>query len=205
MVHVESRSNSAPGAFTAVAGLAASLWLGYLALSLPLPAPVPQQARGLAPAPALDPCLMDRDGYWRGRIFGATTLEIDWAGAALGCAGNARPDGRGLRLFFAGGRAAGAERLLLVIGIESDLESLAGSEHPVSVTLVDEASDQFFHGAKERCFARIDEVAPLADAPRSYRVEGEVYCAGAIAAVNSRDSVTLGDTRFAGRLTLEAE
>lgn len=205
MDHAESHRTTALGNLTAVAGPAASLWLGYLALSLPLPAPVPRPAEGLPAAPALEPCLMDRDGYWRGRVFGAAALAVDWSGAALGCAGNARPDGRGLRLFLAGRPAGSAERLLLVIGIESSLEGLAGHEHPVSVTLVDEASNQFFHGASERCFARIHEVAPLAGPGRSFRVEGEVYCAGAIAAVNGASSVTLGDTRFAGRLTLGTE
>jgi hypothetical protein len=205
MDQAESHRTTALGSLAAVAGLAASLWIGYLALSLSLPAPIPRTSQGLPPAPALEPCLMDRDGYWRGRIVGATALDVDWAGAALGCAGNARPDGRGLRLFFAGRPAGTSDRLLLVIGIESSLEGLAGQEHPVSVTLVDEASDQFFHGARERCFTRIHEVAPLAGPGRSFRVEGEVYCAGAIAAVNGKNSVTLGDTHFATRLTLGAE
>ncbi len=187
-----------------VAGLAASLWLGYLALSQELPAPAAAPARGLGAAPGLEDCRMDRDGYWKGRIFGATTLEVNWSGAALACAGNARPDGRGLRLFLAGRLGEGPDRLMLVLGISAGIAGLAPGEYPASVTLVDEASSQFFHGPSDRCFTRIREVTPLPDAPGSYRIEGDLYCAGAIASVSGQHSVTLGEMSFAGRLTPDA-
>lgn len=192
-------------ALSTIAGLAASLWLGYVALSQTLPAP-PAKPRNesLGAPPALAPCVMERDGFWRGRIFGTAGLDVDWSGAALSCAGNARPDGSGLRLFFAGQPGAGGDRLVLVIGIPAGIDDLAGHEHPVSVTLIDEASSQFFHSPGDRCFTRVRDVAPLTD-KGSYRVEGDLYCAGAIAAVTGSNSVTLGDMSYAGRLSLEEQ
>jgi hypothetical protein len=192
-------SSPALSAAAGVAGLAASLWLGYLAISQG-PA-----ARATATGTGLDNCRMDRDGYWKGRIFGSSTFDFDWRGDALACAGNARPDGRGLRLFLAGRPGAGPDRLMLVLGISTGIAELAAAEYPASVTLVDESSSHFFHGPSERCFTRIREVVPLAGAPRSWRIEGDLYCAGAIASVTGEFSVTLGDMAFAGRLTLDDE
>lgn len=182
--------------------LAAALGLGYLALSQRLPAPLPQ---GLGATPRFAPCVMDRDGYWQGRLFGAGALTVDWRGAELECAGNARPNGRGLRLFFAGRPDAEGERLLLVLGMAADIATLAGRELPADVTLVDEATSEFFHGGGDRCFARIGEVQPLPGKADAWRVDGELYCTGAIAAVGGELSVTLADVRFSGRLELGPE
>lgn len=204
MTEPRSLPDAVLAAATGAAGLAACIWLAFQAYTLELRRPGLQGWN--AAAGALQPCRMDPEGFWTGRIFGAAVVEFDWRGARLDCAGNARPDGRGLRLFLAGRPAASRDRLLLVIGIAASLAEvaeIAGPEHPVSVTLVDERSSQFFHGPEGRCFTRIRAVAPLPDAAGSYRVEGDLYCAGAIAAVTAPGSVTLGDMRFAGRLDLE--
>ncbi len=184
----------------ALAGLAVSLALGYLALRQQLPAAA---APGTGEVMTLTPCEMVPPGYWQGRIFGASTLEVDWRGASLACAGDARPDGRGLRLFLAGRPGPGPDRLLLVLGIAADVDELQGSEHAVSVTLLDEATSQFFHSPLGRCFTRIAAVTPLKEAANSYRIEGELYCAGAISSVSGDSSVTLGDMAYAARLTLD--
>lgn len=189
------------GVFASAAGLVASLGLGYLALSQRLPPPAEPGSDNLGAPPALGPCVMDRDGYWKGRLFGAAVIDVDWSGSALACDGHARPKGGGLRLFFAGPPDANADRLRLVLGIAADIGDLAGREHAASVTLIDEASSQFFHSLADRCFTRIRDVAPLAG-DGVYRVEGDLYCAGAIASVSGENSVTLGDTAYAGRLTL---
>ncbi|WKZ12299.1 MAG: hypothetical protein QY320_14635 [Gammaproteobacteria bacterium] len=189
-----------PGKAAALAGLAVSLALGYLALNQRLPAP---PAQGSGEVMTLTPCNMEPPGYWTGHIFGATTLEVNWRGAALACAGDARPDGRGLRLFLAGRPGAGSDRLLMVLGIAAGIDDLPGGEHAVSVTLLDEASSRFFHAATGRCFTRIGSVTPLAAPAHSYRVEGDLYCSGAIGSVTGDGSVTLGDMAYAVRLTLD--
>lgn len=152
-------------------------------------------------APALEPCVMEEAGYWQGRIFGTATFDVGWSGDQLECAGHARPGGDGLRLFFAGHPHGRRERLLLVLGIAAPLAALAGREHEASVTLIDEAGNQFFHGREGRCFARITGIRTLGGKPHSWRIEGELYCTGAIAAVSGPGSLTLGDMRFAGRFT----
>ena len=113
-----------------LAGLVTSLWLGYLALSQELPAPAVQRTAALAPPPPLEPCVMDRDGYWTGRVFGSEELDLDWRGNALTCAGNARPDGKGLRLFFAGFTAPGTDRLVLVLGIDAGIDDSPAASFP---------------------------------------------------------------------------
>jgi hypothetical protein len=190
------------GALASVAGVAATLGLGALALTQqPPPAP---PADSLGAPPVLVPCDGAAAGYWRGRVIGSGSLDFDWRGARLDCAGNARPGGKGLRLFLAGRPGAGTDRLVLVLGLAAGVGELAGREHPVSLTLIDEQSSQFFHSPGDRCFTRIGRVEPLG-ADGEYRVEGEVYCAGAIAAVAGEATVTLGDMAYAGRLSLGAE
>jgi hypothetical protein len=198
-------SSSWFGALSGLAGLVASAWLGYLALSQRLPAPpaATKNQRILAAAPVLPPCMPE--GYWKGQVFGSESLTIEWTGAAIDCAGNARPGGDGLRLFFAGHPTESEDRLVMVLGIAAPIGELAGREHPVSVTLIDEATSQFFHSPRDRCFTQIRQVTPLGGADDSYRVEGDLYCAGAIASVSGANSVTLGDMTFAGRLTLGGE
>ena len=69
-----------------------------------------------------------------------------------------------------------------------------------SVTLVDEASSRFFRSREDSCFTRVGNVTPL-DGGASYRIEGELYCIGALAAVGAQGSVALGDSAYAGRFT----
>lgn len=208
-------------------GLLAAVALGWLAFTRALP---PQQFAGtdsdqgqgddegdnasIAAPPALEPCLIEGGGYWRGTLVGSRSLAVDWSGSALDCAGNARPGDRGVRLFFAGKPAEGSERLVLIIGIAAVPEELAGREHGASVTVIDEASSRFFNAGDDRCFTRVSELRPLdqeKDQEKSkrtgiatYRIAGELYCLGAIASVADDTAVTLGDTAYAGRLTLAA-
>lgn len=188
-----------------LAGIGVTLLLGWLVLGLQLPAPPARDAGSLSlpQAVGLDACLVDPAGYWRGRVSGSASLDLDWHGDGLACAGDARPGDRGLRLFFAGQLPDGKHRLLIVLGIAGQARALAGHEWPTSLTIIDEASSSFFHGAEGRCFTRISELRPLpAAAGSSFRIAGMLYCAGAIAAVNGEHAITVGDSHFAGRLDL---
>jgi len=59
-------------------------------------------------------CLPAGNGYLRARIRGALNLDVDWRNAELECQGEARPDGSGIRMSFAGPRRADGHRLRLV-------------------------------------------------------------------------------------------
>lgn len=192
-------------ALSQVAGVAATLLLGYLALSQHPPAvsasPV---ASSLSAPPELGTCLMDRAGFLSGSLFGAISLALDWSGSMLACEGNARPRDGGVRLFFAGRPDHSSDRLVMVLGIPSPLETLAGREHETNLTIIDENTGRFFNSGKGRCWTHVHEVAPLGEAAAReiYRVEGEFYCAGTIPSLTDAASVTPGHFRFSGRLTL---
>lgn len=195
-----------PDRLTALAGLAATLALGCVVLAQqPRPAaPAQAAAAGLPAAPLLASCALQPAGYWHGSITGSASLPLDWSGADLACAGNARPGGRGLRLFFAGRSGDDAQQLVIVLGIAASADELAGREWPVSVTVIDEAGNDIFHSAPGRCFTRVTELTALDAGRHALRVAGELYCAGAIGAVSGERSVVLGDSRYAGRLDVEA-
>jgi len=194
-----------PDRLASLAGVITSLALGCITFSLRLPPPpAPAGTNSALPAAsALVSCGVEPAGYWRGRVSGSATLSLDWTGNGLACAGNARPDGRGLRLFFAGHPPGSDQRLVIVLGIAAPVDELAGHEWPASLTVIDEASSSFFHGTAGRCFTQVTEVTPLGTAGRSFRVAGELYCAGALGAVNGEQAITLGDSRYAGRVDLE--
>jgi hypothetical protein len=181
--------------------------LGYLAYSSPLPVDVAGKTTALPrAAPALQPCVMDRSGTLRGRVFGSLELDVDLQGSALACDGGPRPEGKGLRLFFAGAPGAGPGGIVLVIGIDGTLDSLKGKERPASITLNDESSHRFFHADAGRCFTRVNDVAPLPGAPgRKFRIDGVAWCVGALPSVVDEASVTLGDFSYSGRVSLDAE
>jgi hypothetical protein len=176
--------------------------MGYLALSMRLPPPA--SAKSLGSAPSLLPCDIPAGGYLRGSLHATSDMHIDWSGPSLSCAGNARPGDAGLRLFFAGHPAGDANRLMLVIGLDARVGELAGREVPASVTLIDEATSEFFHANAGRCFSAVSSVQTLPDRHAAYRIEGHLYCAGALPAVSGLHSVTLGDIAYAGRLVLDA-
>lgn len=195
-----------PDRLASITGLAVALALGSTVLALqPRPrATAPAEGTGLPAAPVLASCHLEPAGYWHGSITGSEPLALDWSGAGLACAGSSRPDGRGLRLFFAGPAGDDAHRLVIVLGIAAGATELPGREWPVSVTVIDEAGSGIYHSEPGRCFTRVTELTPL-DARRSaFRVTGELFCAGAIGAVSGERAVTLGDARYAGRLEMEA-
>src|SRR5262245_19643356 len=54
------------------------------------------------PAKASAGCLPAGDGFLRARIRGALSLDVNWHNAEIECEGEARPNGSGIRVSFAG-------------------------------------------------------------------------------------------------------
>jgi hypothetical protein len=147
---------------------------------------------------------MDQPGMLRGRVFGSLSLAMDWQGPELACDGSSRPGDTGLRLFFTGRAEGSPAAVVVVLGIDGGVASLKGSERPVAITLNDEASHRFFHAEAGRCFTRVSEVTALPGTPgRLFRINGVAWCVGALPSVSDDASITLGDLRYSGRLSLD--
>lgn len=180
------------------------LLLGTLAL---LQSPPPAVPNGVPAATSENqPCTLRPEGFLRGRFFGALNLTADWSGANLYCDGMQRPGGDGIRLFFARAQQGG-ERISVLIGIDGRPAELVGKERPANVTVIDEQAGRFFSsGGPGRCWASIASVAPLpptGTAPAGYRIDGLVYCLGALPSVGDRSSLTLSELEFAGRVSAD--
>jgi hypothetical protein len=170
-------------------GAAAVLLTSWLALSQVIPEP-------LATANACD-------GYLRGQLFGALTMELDWSGEKLRCEGMSRPDGKGIRLHIAWDQG-NDERLVLVVGIDGVTTPAAGLEKPANITFIDERSGHFYSsGGTGRCWTDIRELGSLPARDNRRQLRGRLYCTGALPALNDRSSLTLGDLHYYGRFAFD--
>jgi hypothetical protein len=183
-------------------GACGVLLIGLLAFRLSLP-PVATMASRTGGEKA---CSLRPDGYLRGRFFGAVDLSADWSGNRLLCDGMHKPDGQGVRLYFAGEQPDGG-RISVVIGIDGHPDGLVGAERAANVTVIDEREGRFFStGGAGRCWAIISSVTDLArsrDYPSGHRIDGTLYCLGALPSIGDRTSLTLGDLSFAGRVSVD--
>ncbi len=93
----------------------------------------PDLTRKLAPAPGA--CLKDGTGFFRARIRGALNVDVTWKDPQLACGGEARPDGSGLRMSFAG-PGPGGRVMRMVFGVRSAREGSTGHELPTNLTVV---------------------------------------------------------------------
>ena len=148
----------------------------------------------------MDLCESTGDGFLSGNLFGALSRHLEWHGAEMDCGGMLRPNSDGIRLVFAAPREG--ERLLIVLGIDGQLDDLAGSEHPTNITIVDEARKRFFStGGQDRCWSMIESIKPVTD--QILQVVGESYCAGSLPSLSDNSSITLRNVHYSGRLVLD--
>ena len=198
MTSVDQATNSAPPAWlqalTTLAGLGCIAVLAYWALQTPA-----TRVPALAPR-AVEPCVMDQDGYVRGEIFGQIRQALDWSGAGMRCDGMLRPDGAGIRLVFAEHADEGTPGLLLVFGVADARPGEELAEAPVNVTVIDQERGLFFSTPEEpRCWTSFsDQLQLTGTVEETWRIDGEVYCVGALPALNGDGTVTLDDISFSG-------
>lgn len=158
--------------------------------------PLPPRSAATASA-----CPLSPPGFLVGQLYGDLEAPLDWRGPRLRCDGMLRGED-GLRLMFGGPVAGQPGDLVLVVGIAGTLAGLPGSERPANVTLIDERSGRFYAtGGPGRCWTLVSDAAPVSAG--EFRIAGTLYCAGALPALRDTGSITLGDLRYAGRLTVQ--
>src|SRR5580698_8369934 len=135
----------------------------------------PNLVRKLTPGPGA--CLGDGSGYVSARIRGALNMDLRWKDSQLACAGDARPDGSGLRVSFAG-PGPGGKVLRLVFGITSAREGKAGRELPTNLTVLVDGGRIFATQGDDKC--TLDQLTqkplPGAAGVRAWRIEGHGFC-----------------------------
>ena len=170
------------------------------ALLLPL---LMSQAGAAAESPAAMRCLPERDGFITMRLRGSIEQEVHWTEPALECTGMARPDGKGLRVRFAG-TLDGGELAVVFAAPELAIGSSARGV-PVNVTLLDGAGERIYGTQGDsRCEFDAVEQRPIEDSTRpgrSYRISARGFCVAPARALDGDGSVLLTRFDFAGRVT----
>jgi hypothetical protein len=128
------------------------------------------------PAAAEALCRPAPSGFLRARLQGAIDAELDWSSpTTTQCIGGPRPSEDGLRLVFKG--TAGADPLLVIIGVGIGEAVTAARNVPASVTVVREGAGEFFATqGDDKC--AVDELSqdPIAGQLGRYRFTGRGYC-----------------------------
>jgi len=133
-----------------------------------------------APAPGeVATCIAGGGGYLRAQLRGAVIADLDWSNAEVQCAGGPRPDGKGLRLTFAGQLPGTEHQLRFIFGIdEHDIAAGAAQALPTNLTVILEGENELFATrGSERCAVEALERSPLEDTDgKMYRVHARGYC-----------------------------
>jgi hypothetical protein len=150
-------------------------------------------------------CLPDEDGFITMRLRGSIEQEVHWTEPALQCTGMSRPDGKGLRVRFAG-EIAGGELAVVFAAAELAVGQSARGV-PVNVTLLD-ASGERIYGTQggSRCEFDVVEQQPIDDASLpglSFRISARGFCVAPARALDGEGSVLLTRFDFAGRVTTD--
>jgi len=118
-----------------------------------------------------------------------------------------RPDGQGYRLVFHEQVTPDLPGLMFVIGLADAELGVTGKEIQANVTIIDQVNGTFFSTQEQpRCWSTLtDQQLLRGTVEETWRINGELYCAGALAALMGPGSVTLADVRFSGIVKPETE
>jgi len=153
---------------------------------------------GLLSSRQLTPCVMDQDGYLKGELYGALRRSLDWSGEDMLCDGMSRPEGRGIRLVFSEQVDPDIPGLVIVVGIADARLGAPEEELEANVTIIDQLGGRFYSTQEEpRCWTRLTTQLRLTGTvEESWRLDGRLYCASALAALVGPGSVTLDDIEY---------
>ena len=162
-----------------------------------------QQPLTAAEVPPALRCLPGKDGFLTMRLRGSIEEDVHWQEPALECTGMSRPDGRGLRLRFAGSLAGG--ELAVVFAAPELGMGASGRAVPVNVTVLDGAGERIYgtQGDSRCVFDEVEQQPLASDAvpARSFRVRARGFCVAPARALDGEGSVLLTRFDFAGLVT----
>jgi hypothetical protein len=165
-------------------------------------------ASPLTPETPIARCLPGQEGFLSMRLRGSIEADVSWREPELGCTGMSRPDGRGLRMRFAGPLAGGSE--LVVVFAAPELGRGASDRGvPVNVTLLDAGGERIYGTQGDsRCVLDEVEQEAIGDPsypPQSFRVSARGFCVAPARAVDGVGSVLLTRFDFAGLVTFRED
>jgi hypothetical protein len=165
---------------------------------------VSQAAAGTPPAPR---CLPAQDGFLTMRLRGSIEEDVHWTEPALECTGMTRPDGKGLRVRFAG-TIPGGELAVVFAAPELGVGASARGV-PVNVTLLDGGGERIY-GTQGDSRCEFDEVeqrllGEITQSPRNYRITARGFCVAPARALDGDGAVLLTRFDFAGLVTLRED
>jgi hypothetical protein len=180
---------------------------------------VPATASGLnenSAATITPNCLPLSEGYFRARLGGSISADLDWHDASLECTGGTRPDG-GSRMRFSHrfepqtnnvkGKAASdqdSQVLIFVLGIPSLREGINAQGLPVNITVIRQGSAQFFGTLGDnKCLIDNLEQKPISGIPnrnRSYKVIGRGFCSQPVREIKGDGLLHMTRFDFSGRI-----
>ena len=151
-------------------------------------------------------CLPDGSGYFRARIRGAMSLDLDWRNGELECEGGARAGG-GLRLSFTGPLASG-RRLRLVLGAsEPATGGKVWQAIPTNLTVIVEGAQRLFATrGDDKCTMDSLRLEPLRgerSAPRVYRAVARGFCTAPASGITRNERIVVTQFDFAGRIVFD--
>ncbi len=186
-------------------------------IQMPPPPTTPDEGSAFSSAPdafqagSHGPCMGDGTGYVRARIRGALNMDLEWKDAQLQCGGDARPDGSGLRLSFAG-PGPGGKPLRLVFGVRSAREGRPGKELPTNLTVLLDGGRVFATLGDDKCTTDqlSQRLLPTKDRPtsnganrgatRTWRIEARGFCVEPANDVAGHGRIVVSRFDFAGRI-----
>jgi hypothetical protein len=146
------------------------------------------------------PCLGDGTGYVRARIRGTLNLDLNWKDAQLTCGGEARPDGSGLRMSFAGPGPDG-KIMRLVFGVAAAREGTPGRELPTNLTVLLDGGRIFATRGDDKCTtdALAQRQLPAPSRLRAWRIEARGFCVQPANDITGTGRILISRFDFAGR------
>jgi hypothetical protein len=144
-------------------------------------------------------------------VRGAIDAEWDWHGSALQCEGDARPNGRGLRVSFLAPPDAAGVRLHLVFGIAAPPGAGLSRMAPTNITVIVEGRQRLYATqGDDKCTVESLVQEPLPD-PRAagpgathlFRVAARGYCIDPATQLDGSAPLYINRFDFAGLARFE--